>query len=549
MNIAATIASFSTVKKLILAVFSLILFYFAIQLIRYHYLVVTFPYPLERFEGGMLLTTKLLLNGENPYALEKMPIALNPYGIIYHLFVYPFAKLWGSTFLVHRAVAGVFLLLSCACFFVILRRHRVNVIYSLSAVLVLYASLLYRYTPIAKPDGPGVFLFLVSIFIVYLMQYSTCSLVISMILGIMAFYTKPYFVLSVPMLAIYLFLFVSKKKAVFYGTLSVLLLAITALIVNQIYETYFVNTFFNHINVATNDLEHLQKQLEFFVMYYSGIILIMFVYFSLFIFDLVKSGSLPSLKFAMIRHELLKRIDIRHFDQPLIHAVFPLALYCFIVSSAIFYFWLGRHYGNIMTYAYHLVSPFFLIAAYSLLDLPLQNPHLVKRRENYNYILLLPCIVISLYFLYSAAAYLKNSPEWTDIENWQRVERITESHKNILNSEVLVSLLLEQDKPIYDTGLTNLLRQSHYPFAWLEEFLISNAEISKQWTNYETAIDLAIREKKFDAVIIASHEHQYHLRNLPEYYFMVDTIGVCMFQTGQCNLLEIWEPKVVTPID
>jgi len=104
---------------------------------------VTFPYPLESFEGAMLLTTRVLLHGENPYALANMPVAINVYGINYHLLVYPFARLWGSTFLVHRAVSAVFIWLSCILFFVILRRHKINPLYSLSAVLIWYASLLY----------------------------------------------------------------------------------------------------------------------------------------------------------------------------------------------------------------------------------------------------------------------------------------------------------------------------------------------------------------------------------------------------------------------
>jgi hypothetical protein len=495
----------------------------------------------------MLLTTRLLLNGENPYALENMPVAINVYGINYHLLVYPFARMWGNTFLIHRAVSAFFILLACILFFIILRRHQVNVLNSFSAVLILYASLLYRYTAVAKPDGLGFFLFLLSIFIVSLMQYSTWSLVISVVLGILAFYTKPYFVLSIPYLAMYLFLFVSKKKAIYYGTFAFLLLITTAFIVNQVFPTYFLNTFFNHINVATNDFGQLFGQLEFFALSYSGIILIFIVYASLSLLDKVRSGALQNLRFDTLKKELINRINVFRYDKPFLEIAFPFSLYCLIISFGAFYFKLGRHIGNIMTYAYHLITPFFLLYIYGLLEVPLKNVPLAKRRNTYNYLILMPGILISLYLLYSSAAYLKDSPEWTDMKDWQRIEQITLSHKNIMNSQVLVSLLLAQNKPVYDTGQTEFFQYSHYPPGWLDRWLLSNADISRQWAKYENSIKQSVRQKEFDAIIITPREHRPYLEGLQEHYFLVDKVGACMFHTAQCVLLEIWEPISTSP--
>jgi hypothetical protein len=196
-----------------------------------------------------------------------------------------------------------------------------------------------------------------------------------------------------------------------------------------------------------------------------------------------------------------------------------------------------------MTYAYHLITPFFLVYVYSLFNIPLKNIHLAKRRDNYNYAVLLPGILVSLYLLYSSATYLKDSPEWTDIDDWQRIEQITLSHKNIMNSQVLVSLLLEQNKPVYDTGQTEFFQYSHYSVKWLDGLLLSNAEISRQWAKYEDSIGLAVKQEKFDAIIVTPREHRSYLQGLQEHYFMVDKVGVCMFHTAQCALLEVWEPK------
>jgi hypothetical protein len=200
-----------------------------------------------------------------------------------------------------------------------------------------------------------------------------------------------------------------------------------------------------------------------------------------------------------------------------------------------------------MTYAYHLITPFFLIYVYSLLNAPLNKAILVKRRENYNYALLLPCILVSLYLLASSASYLKDSPVWTDRRDWQQIEDITRQYKNIMNSQVLVSLLVEQNKPIYDTGQTEFFQYSHYPYEWLSDWLPSNAAISMQWTRYEASIRQSVQHKEFDAVIISPRERRPYLAGLQEHYIMVKTMDVCMFHTAQCVLLEIWEPQEVNP--
>ena len=491
----------------------------------------------------MLLTTDLLLNGENPFALEKMPAAMNVYGINYHLLVYPFARLWGSTFIVHRAVSAFFLLLSCILFFVVIRRHSINLVYSISAVLILYASLLYRYTPLAKPDSVGFFLFLLSVFIVYLMQYSTTSLIMSAILGVAAFYTKSYFVLSIPYLVFYIFLFVSKKKAVLYGSLAFLLFVITAFIVNRAFETYFLNTLFNHVNVATNDIDHLNMQLEFFLIFYSGIILIFIASLLLFAFDKLPDAPWRNPNIESFKNNVIRRIDVFSFDKPFIAVAFPLSLFCLVLSSFLFYFKLGRHVGNIMTYAYHLVTPFFLIYIFKLIDSPLKNPNLVKRRENYGYVLLMPCILLSLYLLYASASYLKDSPEWLALEEWQHIEQITRSHQNIMNSPVIVYLLVEQNKPVYDTGQTEFFQQSHYSIEWLDAVFPSNSEISARWNEYEASIHQSVVQKKFDAIIMESPDEIPFLRGFQDNYILTDTLEICIFHTAQCTLLEVWEPK------
>jgi hypothetical protein len=145
--------------------------------------------------------------------------------------------------------------------------------------------------------------------------------------------------------------------------------------------------------------------------------------------------------------------------------------------------------------------------------------------------------------LYSSAYSLNKYPRGTDIKDWRRVEQMTFSYRRILNSPVIVSLLMAQDKNVYNAGQTEYFQYSHYPSGWLDRFLLSNSDISNQRERYENSIRQAVSQRAFDAVITTPYEHASYLESLPENYRMVDTVGICMFHTEQCVPVEIWEPK------
>jgi hypothetical protein len=197
-----------------------------------------------------------------------------------------------------------------------------------------------------------------------------------------------------------------------------------------------------------------------------------------------------------------------------------------------------------MTYAYQLVTPFFLWFTYSLFNSPLKNLPSAKVINNHNFVLIMPCILLSLYLLYSSVLSAKTSSESFHMERWEKIHNITLSYKNILNSPILVSSLMEQKKTIYDAGQTEYFQHSHYSFAWLNGLLLPNADISKQWEKYDRSIRETIARQGFDAIMITSREHSVCLREFEKYYFLTDTVEVCMFQSAQCMPLEIWIPNL-----
>lgn len=66
-----------------------------------HLEFIKFAYQHEYMEGAALKVTKLYLNQENPFDIMKQPQDTYVYGFLYSLVVFPFAKGYGNTLVVH----------------------------------------------------------------------------------------------------------------------------------------------------------------------------------------------------------------------------------------------------------------------------------------------------------------------------------------------------------------------------------------------------------------------------------------------------------------
>ena len=199
--------------------FGVLVFYFFIYFLNYHYHILASPFSLEYREGANILPTEFLLQGKNPFDFSNNPQCTNLYGIFYNLLIFPFAKIWGATLLLHRLVAGFFLFANCLTIVIVLKKNKIPFLISCTAGVMLYPLLLFpkTTTPLAGPHTLGMFLFLMTFYVPYFYNYSKTSLSISILSGLLAFYTKPYFLLGVPLTAFYIFLFKSKKNGALYG--------------------------------------------------------------------------------------------------------------------------------------------------------------------------------------------------------------------------------------------------------------------------------------------------------------------------------------------
>jgi len=520
---------------------SVLLIAAATLLFVYHTHVITFPYPSEYREGAMIQTTNILLTGGNPYAIANQPQDTNAYGILYSIVCYPFAKLFGSSLQLHRAVSGIFILLSCLIVFLFARTNKHSFLPSLTVTLILYASLLYGVTPLVRPDSLGLFLFLSSLYFPLKYNYSLRSLLVGAAIGVFAFFTKTFFLLTYPFLGSYLFLFVSKKNGMIYSVLSCIILIISALVMNFFYETYIANVFFIHVNSAYYDIKHLIYQLFFALKSYLFI-------FMMFVF----AATSVLLKWWKEIHKhvtdfnllvsLLNSMDVRSLDSPLFRSDIKCTSYYLLCAVTVFCLSLGGHGGAWMSYFFQLISPFFLLV---LLDITAYS----SIPKSFLYLMLAGIINLGVFYITVLPHYTSRQVQ----PQWQQIYELVSKNSNIFNSPAITPILQEQNKRVYDSGLSEYFRRSVLPkkFSLMSPYWTLDNKIAKALERYQRDFVEAVKSKKYDVIVITNNYNSAPFAAeslLSQYYDRKTTLSAPMPHTGQKWILDVWiKSQVLIP--
>lgn len=522
-------------RRIFFVAFGVFLVGIFLVLLRNHFDLVRNPYSAEYREGAIVQTTALLVKGQNPYLMSRMPVSANVYGLGYHWVVYPFAKLFGATLFVHRAVTAFSLLMSCALLFFLMRREAIGMFYTGAAVLIVYATSLFYTTPLARPDGLGSFLFLLSIFIPYLGRFSVRTLILSVLLALAGFVTKPYFVSGAFFIGTYLFLSVSKKKAAYYALFFLLSLLACAAVMNALFETYFLNTIFTHLNFWDNNVKHLYEQIRVFSYVNVGLLVIIIGYAVVNVRQaFFERGPRPQGKGSSL-------IDMAEFDRPFVTQSIPFVLYCLLLACILTYGRAGRHGGNYMVYLYQIITPFLVFYIGLLTKQVAQMKGVPRWVTRYAYILLIPGMAFTVWRSYEALPVNQKC----DLAGWQKIEALVASHKNILNSPAIVPLLLEYNRPLYNNGQTEYFRYAYFKRNCekvLQPFLPADDIIRKRYSDHKLMIEQALARKEFD-LVVSTRFMLYSLDTLRKYYKQIDSVVLDMPQGRQQWDTSIWAPK------
>jgi len=515
---------------------SILLISAAILLFVYHMHVITFPYPSEYREGAMIQTTNMLLIGENPYAIANQPQDTNTYGILYSIVSYPFAKIFGSSLQLHRAVSGIFILLSCLIVFLFALTKKYSFWPSLTISLILYASLQYGVTPLVRPDSLGLFLFLLSLYIPLKYNYSLRSLLISSSIGVFVFFTKTFFLLTYPFLGSYLFLFISKKKGIIYGVLSCIILIISALLMNFFYETYIANVFFIHINIAHYNFKYVIDQL-FFGVKSHAFIFIIFVFATSSVMLKKRQQIQAWITNFNLFCSLLNFLDVRNLNSPFFMFNTKCTSYYLLCAVMVFCLSLGGHEGAWMTYFYQLILPFFLLV---LLDITASS----SISRSLLYLMLAGIINLGVF-------YMKVLPHYTYRHvqpQWQQIHELVSKNETIFNSPAITPILQEQNKRVYDSGQSECFKYGFLPkkLSFMSPYWTLDKKIVKVLEHYQRDVVEAVKCRKFDVIVITNNYNYAPFAAeslLPQYYDRKTTLSAPMPHTGQKWMLDVWIKK------
>ena len=436
-----------------------------------HIKIIFFPYPMELREGAQQLTTHALLNGINPYSLEKNPIYTNVYGIFYNLLVLPFSKIFGNSLSLYRLINGFCILGQILLLVWVFRIQKNDWLAVIIAMLLMWLAQIFYVTPLARPDTFGGLLFLMTLFVPFIFSFSNQSLFFSIIFGILSFYTKVFFFLGVIIIAAYLFLFISKRKAILYTFSVMLVLIVSAVIINKFLTAYFVNIIYPlFTNRIKNDYGRLYSQSVKFIRDYWGLLLVgLFALFEIF-------------KKIKKKDDYLLNFDLMKIDSPMISPKMDFMLFCLLVSSMLVLLLLGKHSGTTMTYFYQLMTPFLLMVIFGWVNR-------IKTNKNWMHLILVLTLITQ--------SYENLKPDFSTFKNsdWQKLDQRITKADQILNSPLDVSLLLDHGKQVAMSGLT----EYYFTYPSQPFFLYADAEQMRLEGNlYISRIVEKITSKKYD---------------------------------------------------
>jgi hypothetical protein len=496
----------------------------ALWAIYFAVVTISIPYQIEFREGTAQVLTKLLLGGENPFVLDNQPLGMNNYGLGYNIVIWPFAVLFGNTLSVHRSVTFIFILLSSLISFLVVYRVKRESAPALACAAFVMIGLIGRGGVGAFPSAMGTFLFLSAVFIPILKSFDHPSLIFSGLFSIAAFYTKPYFVLACGVVASYVFLFVSKKKGVFYSILFLVLFVISFFVVRFVFPLYFINTIVGNISNTYRTFDHLFSQLKQLIFYFFPVLIVPFVALRTAFGKRVSNTSF---------NEKIKNVfNLLNWNQPFIGISANYSFYFFVIALLAFIFILGPHIGTYLNYAYQILIPAYFCWLFQKVDL----------KEKTGYII----VLLVLFNLFSWEKDLltpvmleqKTSKEWAELFSY------LESPSHILNSPVVTSKIVELGKAPIDSGQTAYF-YSVKRFPDNELIGPSYDSFAQDGIKYVRFIDNSIEKQKFDLILVTKEKVGfYHTKLIDSYYSPAAQITVDMPQTDQRWTIFIWRPRI-----
>ncbi|MEO5358077.1 MAG: hypothetical protein H7844_12375 [Nitrospirae bacterium YQR-1] len=518
----------SRLKDTLLAAVAIFCLFIFFNIIKYHFNVISYPYQIEQEEIGMVVSTDLLMKGINPYRFENQPMYINQYGIGYNLFVIPIYKIIsavnsqhkGNHMLSHRVASAVAIFFSLALVAFIMYSLKINIFLICMAILLQYTALCYYSPVIAKPDSLGLFLYLLSLFIPWRFRYSFYSVATGIIIAIVAFYTKVYFVSGILIIISYIFFFISKSKGVKYFFVFSIVFILAAIVMNYLFEAYFYDVVFLQYNYNRFIISPLLKKTLLFASWNIGLMIYLSLSAIIALYNYVNDVYSKTIDKPRIS-SLLKKlsINISDMDKPFFKEE---AISVFSWGAVLMVCLLEARLGIQMTYYFGLFMPLLLISA-------------LKPKQGFfklTYVLA-ALLTINIYTVYSYAFYLKIVPPDYFFRmdpsgrfnskigvNPAELEKLVALSNNALVSRLFSIMALNNGKTVYDTSHNNYMHDLTPVNAFVKYFFPKDfTELNETFIK---DVNDKIRNKHFDLLILTMNTKKGDGKFFPDPWFLVD---------------------------
>lgn len=497
-------------------------------LVIIHIRTINVPVPIDLFETTMPAITGLIAHGHIPYTAAYEPIYMDPYPPLYNIVMVPFVLAFGNSLFIHRLVAGIFIGLCCWICFYAARKKGIPALYTTIIAALVYAALLYYSTPVASTNALGTFLFLASIIIPWARNFTWPSLFVSLATGILAFYAKQYFVFAPVYVALYLFLFRSKLRAIQYGVLFGSVLLLSLVLVNHICPFFLGDTIFAQRNRVAlfGSLKFAYQQMIFFVKIYAGIFILVLICGARWLIRWRRrERPVPDDKQSI-------QLNITTPNAALFDRTFEYFTFCFIVSTLLIGLFLGKNPGNFMTYLFQMMTPFMLLSVFGMFR------QRTGKTVGKAAILSLPLLLWCMYNSYS----IISKDFDVDPGPWQHVDQLIKENNRILTSSILVMSMIDNNKYLYNAGKAGM-----FPASGKRPSIFGGKASEKQvdeiWSEYKRKLQGMYEHKEFDLLLIFGYGS--HPEEFNRYYTHTETIPLSLTKRrgGGTWGIQVWLPK------
>lgn len=474
-----------------------------------HVLMVAFAYPLELREFAIVYDTRLMLEGRDPYGIGEQPLGTTMYGLLFNVVMVALNHWVPATLNGHRFVAGVCIALAGLVLALTARRvHGVPRSVAAGIAVLLYTLCVGSISASVRPDGLGLLLFCLSLAVPMVGGFSRRSVLVGLVCAVLGFYAKPYFMFGGGCLVAWIFLARSKKEGVLAGVVFAAMLLLSALVVRWLCPYYFANTIGANSDMATYLWSHVVLQTKEFWSLVWPVVL------------MTAAGGVIAARQSRMT------LDVRRLDAPLVQGAPGLACVTFWLAALVLAVKMGGFIGAYMQYFYHLLLPPMLLWLAS------GWPQAGQVRRA----LIQVALLISLVLAGSTIRLvdpLLGAP-------WVQVAQTMAPYKHILHNASLSNLILDQRKPIMDTGHTE-----YYVNAIAAT---PEGSVERQlWKNYVAQINDNIVHRRYDLIAVDGDSRLratglYDSKLIEENYEPVD-MALLPLLFNQYAIIKFWLPK------